>query len=477
MSDTKSLLNRITAFRERLERTPSLVLDGTTSDPTVLVQRAAKQALQPGWTSSALRQMVGEQRTTETLMPAQLVTRARRLLESARDLVSTQRAVSEDVFFIRLSTPAGTTEADPLVTYHRHTVAATETTLRLAQSMPSAAEHQLRLCDGLETMLTAIRDRLEITTRSLDVRRREWGRVERLTRLLCDIQARRLVSLSSFVEMAEELLDEARQGVPLRFLSATPEPVARFVASHSLTVAQVVARIAPHDFEWAGQAVPAVATALMMDVGMLTVSAGSLAKAGPFDAADWGAIESHPTTGAKLLRDVMPEIGPLADAVAAHHERLDGTGYPNAVRGDDVPSLARLLAVCDVYAAMATDRPHRPAHDPRAALTDTLVMAEQGLLDRDLCEHLLRLSFHPVGTVVELTDGRTAVVVSTHTGRVNLRATTRPVVAVLADADGKPLPRPEFIDLTGSQYGGVVRALSTAERRRVLAAHHPDLCC
>jgi hypothetical protein len=68
-------------------------------------------------------------------------------------------------------------------------------------------------------------------------------------------------------------------------------------------------------------------------------------------------------------------------------------------------------------------------------------------------------------------------VVSTHTGRVNLRATTRPVVAVLADAEGKPLPRPEFIDLAGSQYGGVVRALSTAERRRVLATNHPDLCC
>jgi HD-GYP domain-containing protein (c-di-GMP phosphodiesterase class II) len=476
MSDTKSLLNRITAFRERLERTPSLVLDSTTSDPSVLVQRAARQALQPGWTSSALRQIAGE-RTTEVLMPSQLVTRARRLLETARELVGTQREVSDDVFFVRLGSQTSAGDADPLVLYHQHTVAATETTLRLAQSMPSAAEQQIRLCDGLETMLSAIQDRLEITTRSLEVRRREWGRVERLTRLLCDIQARRLVSFASFTEMAEELLDEARQGVPLRFIAAAPEPVARFVAAHALTVAQVMARVAPHDFEWAGQAVAAVATALIMDVGMLTVSAGTIGKSGPLDANDLGAIECHPEYGAKLLRELMPEIGPLADAVAAHHERLDGTGYPKATPSDDLPSLARLLAVCDVYAAMATDRPYRAAHDPRVALTDTLVMAEQGLLDRDLSEHLLRLSFHPVGTVVELTDGRTAVVVSIHTGRVNLRATTRPVVAVLADADGKAIPRPEFIDLTGSQYGGVVRALNTAERRRVLGATHPDLCC
>lgn len=477
MSDTKSLLSRITAFRERLERTPSLVLESDTVDPALVVQNAARRALTPGWVSGALRQIAGGTTSPATaVVPSQLVGRARRLFETARELVTEQRAITDDVFFVRLSNAAGT-EPDPLVVYHRQTVAATESTLRLAQSMPESAEQQLRVCDGLETMLTAISDRLAITARSLDTRRKEWGRVERLARLLCDVQARRLVSVASFTDLAEELLDEARRGGPLRFVAADAEPVARFVAAHALTVAQVVARVAAHDFEWAGQATTAVAAALMMDVGMLTVPAAVVGKAGPLDAHDLGAVEAHPAAGAAVLLEVMPELGPLADAVAMHHERLDGTGYPKATRGDDVPSLARLLAVCDVYAAMGTDRPHRPALDPRVALTDTLLLAEQGQLDGDLAEHLLRLSFHPVGTVVELTDGRTAVVVSTHTGRVNLRATTRPVVAVLADAAGKVLPKAEFIDLAGADYGGVVRALGTAERRKLLASTHPDLCC
>ena len=475
MSDTKSLLSRITAFRERLERTPSLLSEFGPQDPTTLVQMAAKQALQPAWVSAALRQVVSA-KASEAPVPVQLIGRARRLMETARELVLAQREITDDVFFVRLANRSTAADPDPLVTYHRSTVAATESTLRLAQAMPSSADHQTRLCDGLETMLGAVRDRLAITGRALELRRREWGRVERVTRLLCDIQARRLIAFASFVEIAQELVDEARMGVPLRFVSAGVDPLARFVASHAVTTAQVVARIAPHDFEWAGQPVVPVTMALMMDVGMLAVSPAVLGKTGPLDPADWGAIENHPTAGAALLREVFPEVGPLADAVAQHHERVDGTGYPNAARGDDVSSLARLLAVADVYAAMAADRPHRPAHDTRAALTDTLVMAEQGRLDRDLAEHLLRLSFHPVGTVVELTDGRTAVVVSTHTGRVNLRATTRPVVAVLADATGTLLPKPEFIDLAGSQYGGVVRALTTAERKKVLAAAHPDLC-
>jgi len=476
MSDTKSLLTRITAFRERLEKTPPLV-GGPGVDPSAIVERAARNALQPAWVSSALRQIAGVKGSeATTLAPVQLIGRAKRLLESARELIARQREVTDDVFFIRLSNAHTTADPDPLVDYHRFTVAATESTLRVAMGLPESAEHQSRVCDGLEAMLTAIRDRLAISGRTLEIRRREWGRVERLARLLHDIQGRRLVSVASFTAIAEELVAEARHGVPIRFATAPADPVARFVAAHALTVAQVVARMVPHDFEWTSQQVPAVTAALMMDVGMLTVPAAVLGKPLAFDDADHRAIEAHAASGAALLRDVMPEVGPLADAIAAHHERLDGTGYPVGKKGEEIPSLARLLAVADVYAGMATDRPHRTAHDTRSALTDTLLEAEHGRLDGDMAELLVRLSFHPVGTVVELTDGRTAVVVSTHTGRVNVRATTRPVVAVLADAAGQLLPKPEFIDLAGSEYGGVVRALGAAERKRVLAAAHPDLC-
>jgi hypothetical protein len=138
--------------------------------------------------------------------------------------------------------------------------------------------------------------------------------------------------------------------------------------------------------------------------------------------------------------------------------------------------MARFLAACDAYAGMATDRPHRPGADPRAVLTDCLLMAEQGLLDRDFTEYLLALGFHPVGTVVELTDGRIAVVTATHTNRANLRATARPVVAVLTDSGGRVLTRPTFVDLASAEVGGIVRALPRAERQERLAEWYPDLC-
>jgi response regulator RpfG family c-di-GMP phosphodiesterase len=472
MSDTKSLLSRISAFRERLERTPALLGSLDTSDSTDLVRVGARQSLQPAWVSSTLRQIVGTASTMDAPVPAQLISRARKLLEVAQNLVRQQRLVSDDLFYIRLTLSAD----EPLVRYHQQTVAATESTLRLAQAMPASADHQSRLCDGIETLLGAVSERLSVTQLTMNLRRKEWGRIERISRLLCDIQARRLVSFASFTEVAEEILDEARHGLPLRIMSLPAEPTARFVAAHAINCAQVLARIVTHDFEFAGQPVVAVATALVMDLGMLSVSPTVLGKTGPLAPEDWNAIEAHPQMGAKLLMEVLPELGPIAEAISMHHERLDGTGYPKAIKGEGISSLARLLAVADAYTAMISDRPHREALDPRNAMTDTLMLAEQGRLDKDLAELFLRLSFHPVGTVVELTDGRVAVVISTHTGRVNLRATTRPVVAVLADAHGVTLPKPEFIDLAGSEYGGVVRALSTKERKRLLGATHPDLC-
>ena len=120
---------------------------------------------------------------------------------------------------------------------------------------------------------------------------------------------------------------------------------------------QVVARVAPQDYEWSTRPVVAVVAALLMDIGMLRVPAAVLAKAGPLDPDERRQVDAHPEAGAAMVRNVLPELGLVAEAAAAHHERPDGTGYPHSKSGEDVPSLARMLAVCDAYAAMACDRP------------------------------------------------------------------------------------------------------------------------
>jgi hypothetical protein len=128
-----------------------------------------------------------------------------------------------------------------------------------------------------------------------------------------------------------------------------------------------------------------------------------------------------------------------------------------------------------VYAACCAPRPYRPAGDTRAALTDVLLAAEGGQLDKDFAEYLVTLAFYPVGAVVELTDGRVGVVAANHPDRLDPRAPGRPVIAVLADADGQLLPRPEHVDLSASARGGILRTLPAARRRDILGARYPDL--
>src|SRR5262249_61380661 len=137
--------------------------------------------------------------------------------------------------------------------------------------------------------------------------------------------------------------------------------------------------------------------------------------------------------------------------------------------------MTRLLAVCDVYAALCSPRLHRPARETRTALADTLLLADQGALDPREAERLLVLSFYPVGSVVELADGAIGRVVATHMAPRDLNTPARPVVAVLTDSRGQPLPAPRHLDLAASEGHSIVRTLSAAQRRETLGNRYPEL--
>src|SRR5262249_50967236 len=211
--------------------------------------------------------------------------------------------------------------------------------------------------------------------------------------------------------LAESLLEEAAASVPLRFLPppaaepADQDWVARSVACHALTVAQVMARLVRHDPDLRPRSTEAVLAALLHDLGPLRVSPAVLSSPARLDADGRRAIEAHCRAGAELLTGLLPEAAWLMDAATHHHERSDGTGYPDGRHEAQTAPLTRLLAVCDVYAAGCCTRPQRPARETRTALTDVLLLAEQGRLDRQHAERLLSLSFYPVGSVVELVDG------------------------------------------------------------------------
>lgn len=96
------------------------------------------------------------------------------------------------------------------------------------------------------------------------------------------------------------------------------------------------------------------------DIGKINVPVRYLCKPGRLTGLEWEFMKQHAAMGYEILRDIeFP--WPVAEIVHAHHERLDGSGYPRGISGDDIRLEARILAVADVLDAMASNRPYRPA--------------------------------------------------------------------------------------------------------------------
>jgi diguanylate cyclase (GGDEF)-like protein len=101
------------------------------------------------------------------------------------------------------------------------------------------------------------------------------------------------------------------------------------------------------------------------DVGKIAVPDAILTKPGPLTDSEWQIMRTHPAVGADLLGH-FPELAPACPAVRHHHERFDGTGYPDRLVGDQIPLDARIVAVADAFSAMTSDRPYqtpRPVPD------------------------------------------------------------------------------------------------------------------
>jgi putative nucleotidyltransferase with HDIG domain len=106
--------------------------------------------------------------------------------------------------------------------------------------------------------------------------------------------------------------------------------------------------------------------ALLHDLGKVRVPDDVLGKPGPLAHTERELVRHHPVWGAELLERV-PGLEPVATIVRHHHERWDGTGYPDGIGGERIPLASRIVAVCDAYQAMTSTRPYRTALPPAAA--------------------------------------------------------------------------------------------------------------
>lgn len=172
-------------------------------------------------------------------------------------------------------------------------------------------------------------------------------------------------STDSFRTILEAALDlEVRAEVEIAHvaeiaaLAAAIEAKDRNTRGHTARVADLTVAIARR-MDLPGRRLQMLArAALLHDIGKLETPDLILNKAGPLDDAEWVVMRRHPEVGAQILRR-LGKFEQEIELVWAHHERLDGKGYPRGLSGDEIPIGARILAVADTYDSLVSDRPYR----------------------------------------------------------------------------------------------------------------------
>jgi HD-GYP domain-containing protein (c-di-GMP phosphodiesterase class II) len=197
-------------------------------------------------------------------------------------------------------------------------------------------------CEGLESELAQGRDSDEAALR-LAVREGEPGSASLLAGQ---------GTLSRYAAVYADLIDSH----------------SAFRIGHSPRVAGMAVVMARH-LGWNAGALDRLwCAALLHDIGLFSVPTAILDSPHPLAADAWEAVRLHPYYSRRILEPI-PGFADIAEAAAAHHERLDGRGYFRGLRGAQVSPAARLLAVADIYDALTTERPFRAALEPERALT------------------------------------------------------------------------------------------------------------
>jgi len=133
---------------------------------------------------------------------------------------------------------------------------------------------------------------------------------------------------------------------------------------------------------------------LLHDVGKIGMPELLLAKAAKLTDAEMHTVQQHPARGDKIVRKV-PDLDDIADIVRYHHERQDGSGYPDGLEGSKIPVLVRIVGAADTFDALTTPRPHRRRTTPIGPAMSTMAGIAGKKLDADVIEALLGIEHDP----------------------------------------------------------------------------------
>ena len=181
---------------------------------------------------------------------------------------------------------------------------------------------------------------------------------------------------------------------------------------------------------------------LLHDLGKAMIPMTVLNKPGKLTDAEFDIVKSHPVRGWEMLKEANAVEASVLDACLHHHEKVDGTGYPDKLKGDQISVIAKMTAICDVYDTITSDRPYKRGWDPSESIRRMAEWTSDHFDARLFQAFVKSIGIYPVGSLVRLNSGRIGVV--TEQGKQSL---TAPVVRVFFSTKSDLRIPPEDLDL------------------------------
>ena len=183
---------------------------------------------------------------------------------------------------------------------------------------------------------------------------------------------------------------------------------------------------------------------MLHDIGKASIPHEILNKPDTLSEAEFEVIKTHPRRGHELLQRTGDVHATAVDVCLHHHERIDGTGYPDGLAGDQISLICRMATICDIYDATTSNRPYKAGWDPAESL-QRMARWAPAHIDREIFHHFVKaIGIYPVGSFVRLDSGLLGVVVDQNHGEL-----LRPKVRAVYCTHRQDFVQPRLLDLGG----------------------------
>ena len=180
---------------------------------------------------------------------------------------------------------------------------------------------------------------------------------------------------------------------------------------------------------------------MLMDVGKTQLPLTLLLKPGPLDEAEWKLARSHVALSRNIIRGMEGVSPRIMDMVQNHHERYDGSGYPDGVKGAAIPTFAKIAGIVDTYDALVSFRPYAGERPPHEAARYIYSLRGGLFQDEVVVKFMQVVGAFPTGSVVELNTGAVGVVLAQNAQRL------RPRLALVLDDAKHRMSAPAVVDM------------------------------